>query len=87
MVTPSDHASLRRILKKADYVTLDMKAEDGPGRHEETLIIRRIAGGTISSAEYLVSRRQKRNASEAAICSWENEGGAVAATKLNGEKP
>ena len=71
------HAALRRILKRANYATSDMQAADGPERHEEVMIIRRMEAGTVPSDNYPPSLRRKRSPDPDAVASWENEGGAI----------
>lgn len=72
-----ERAALRRILKRANYATSDMQAADGPERHEEVMIIRRIEAGTVPSDNYPPSLRRKRSPDPDAVASWENEGGAI----------
>ena len=74
-----ERAALRRVLKRANYATSDMQAADGPERHEEVVIIRRINAGMVASADYPPSLWRRQRPDPDALASWENEGGSTSA--------
>jgi hypothetical protein len=75
----SEHSTLRRVLKRADYATSDMQAAEGPDYHDEVVVIRRIEAGSISLKGYPASITRQKRADPDALASWENEGGATGA--------
>ncbi len=79
--TQEERATLRRILKRADYATSDMEATDGERHLAEIEVIRRIEGATIPTVNYPASRRQRLNPDVAAVAAWENEGGSIRKSK------
>ncbi|MBB4276259.1 hypothetical protein [Rhizobium mongolense] len=79
-------STLQRILKRANYATSDMQADEGPERHEEVVIIRRIEAGTIPSQSYPPSLRRRQSSDPDALASWENEGGATSARSAAASK-
>lgn len=76
--TPSvDHEILRRVLRKGQYATLDLKAHIGTDHPEELAIIQRIFGGMILPSNYPPSPNAQKRTRRGEIASWENEGGAI----------
>jgi hypothetical protein len=72
-----DHEVLRRVLRKGQYATLDLKAHFGADHPEELAIIQRILDSMISPQNYPPSLKARKRSRRGEIASWENEGGAL----------
>lgn len=79
--TSEERRTLRRVLKRADYATSEMRATEGDRHLQEVAVIRRIEAATIPTVNYPASKRQRLNADSAAVSAWENEGGSVLRSK------
>jgi hypothetical protein len=51
-ITDVKQSLLRRLLKRADYATLDLKPEAGANHSAETALIEQIRSGMISPEDY-----------------------------------
>lgn len=72
----AEQRTLRSLLKRSDYATSDLEAQEGPDRAREHRIIEQINDGMIMADGYPASKRQLVLAERAALSRWENEGGS-----------